>query len=349
MTLALIEPVVRFKPEQNGDFEAHSAKRIESINHGAPRVILHPTDYSETSQWTFELACRLARNVAGRVIVLHVLSTRGPAPLGMAQGAARRDRSASQERLRTQHPPHENTRIEHWLAEGDAAEEIQHVAREQYCDLILMASHVPVRGFRLRRGIASKVSRKATCPVAVLTAPNPGRPLFDRSQENRRRTAGSSVPKAAMPRLRSILHPTDLSPGADAAFGIAAILVKDAGGELDVLHAIQRPLYFGSRLCRTRAKQKLRRMAQSDTALQLRSHVLPGDPVSETVWLDREMLYDLIVVGRRGHRGLKRLLSGSVSRDIQRRADSPVLTVTVPPSVALKNPMAWADLRQSAL
>lgn len=349
MTPVLIEPVVRHKPEQKSDFAVRSARRSDSIHRVAPRVILHPTDYSDASQWAFELACRLARNGQGRVIVLHVLSTRRPAPLGMAQAAARGDRSASQERLRTQHPPHENTRIEHWLAEGDAAEEILHVAREQKCDLILMASHAPARGFRLRRGVASKVSRKATCPVAVLTAPNPGRPLFDSSQRNRLRTAGHSVPKDAMPRLRSILHPTDFSPAANAAFGIAGILAKDAGSKLDVLHAVQRPLYFGSRLYRTQVKQKLRRMAQSDTALQLQSHVLPGDPVSETVWLGREVLYDLIVVGRRGERGLKRLFRGSVSRDIQRRANSPVLTVIVPPSVTLENQMAWAGLQQSAL
>src|SRR5262245_29839030 len=37
------------------------------------RAILHPTDFSDRSQYAFELACRLARDSEARLIVLHVV------------------------------------------------------------------------------------------------------------------------------------------------------------------------------------------------------------------------------------------------------------------------------------
>ncbi len=84
MTLTLIDRAGRRGLEHNVEFETRSAERVDAVNRTAPQVILHPTDYSEASQWTFELACRLARNSGGRVLVLHVIPTRRPAPLGMA-------------------------------------------------------------------------------------------------------------------------------------------------------------------------------------------------------------------------------------------------------------------------
>jgi nucleotide-binding universal stress UspA family protein len=346
MTLGLINPVLRRGLEHDVDFEALSTGRSSVAPRVAPLTILHPTDYSEASQWTFELACRLARNSAGRVIVLHAVPTRRPASLGMASEPAvpRGYRSAWEERLRRQHPPHEKTRIEHRLAEGDAAEEILRVSREQNCNLILMASHVPARGFRLRRGVASVVCRHAPCPVAVLTASNRARSLFFDSEGSGVRAPGRPVSKEAMPGLRSILHPTDFSPGANAAFHLAQSLAQDAGGDLEVVHAAPRPLFYGSRRYREKVEQNLRRMAQSDPALRVWSHVSSGDPVSETVWLAREGLCDLIVLGRRAQPGLKRLWSGSVSRGIQRRVTCPVLTVTVPKSAAAREPRPSTDL-----
>jgi nucleotide-binding universal stress UspA family protein len=340
MTLGLLDPVVRIEPEHVLDFETHAATRVDSVSPVAPQVILHPTDSTPESQQAFELACRLARNSAGRVIVLHVTSTRRPALPGMAGACG--DRSARDERLRTNHPPHEDTQIEHQFAEGDAAEQILRIAREQNCDLILMASHAATRGLRLRQSVASIVSRKAPCPVAVLTSSSHRRPLFSAPDGTRQRLAGRAVPNEAMPRLRSILHPTDFSPAANAAFDLARLLTQDARGDLDVLHAVPRSLYFASRRHRAEVKQKLQQMAQPDTGSSVRSHVLPGDAISETVWLAREVLSNLIVVGQRGHGIWKRLWNGSVSRDIQRRVDCPVLTVTLPRSVTAENLFPWA-------
>ena len=38
----------------------------------ALRTILHPTDFSDRSQYAFWLACALARDYGARLIVLHV-------------------------------------------------------------------------------------------------------------------------------------------------------------------------------------------------------------------------------------------------------------------------------------
>ena len=43
----------------------------------AVNTILHPTDFSERSQYAFWLACPLARDYGARLIVVHVVASAG--------------------------------------------------------------------------------------------------------------------------------------------------------------------------------------------------------------------------------------------------------------------------------
>ena len=63
-------------------------------------------------------------------------------------------------------------RVEHRLAQGDAAEEILHLANAQNCDLIVMGSHGKTGLARLLAGtVAEEVMRESICPVMVIKTP----------------------------------------------------------------------------------------------------------------------------------------------------------------------------------
>jgi nucleotide-binding universal stress UspA family protein len=58
-----------------------------------------------------------------------------------------------------------------------------------------------------------------------------------------------------------------------------------------------------------------------------RSHLREGRTFEEAIRLSKEAAADLLVVGSRGHRGLRRMLLGSHSEDIVHHAHRPVLVV----------------------
>jgi nucleotide-binding universal stress UspA family protein len=138
------------------------------------RTILHPTDFSERSLCAYQLACSLARDHGGRVIVLHV----SPPPTTHGEVVARRQPNHHEEVLREQlhqlHPPDGKTSVEHRLVEGEADTEILRAARELACDLIVMGTHGRT-GLRraLMGSVAEQVIRLAPCPVLTVNTPFP--------------------------------------------------------------------------------------------------------------------------------------------------------------------------------
>jgi nucleotide-binding universal stress UspA family protein len=136
------------------------------------RTILHPTDFSPAAAHAFGLACSLARDHGARLVVLHVY----PPPVCHGEVVARRQGEGYEEelwrmlsRVRPQGSPPE---VEHRLAEGDAAEEILRIAREEPCDLVVLGT---VGRTGLRRLLLGSTAEKVVCraPCAVLTVKAP--------------------------------------------------------------------------------------------------------------------------------------------------------------------------------
>jgi len=136
------------------------------------RTILYPTDFSETAECAFPLACALARDYGARLIVLHVY----PPPLGHDQVLALRDPEEYEKQfwtalygLKTDDP---KVAIEYELAEGDAASEILCVAQNSHCDLIVMGTLGRTGVSRFFMGsVAEQVVREAACPVLTVKIP----------------------------------------------------------------------------------------------------------------------------------------------------------------------------------
>jgi nucleotide-binding universal stress UspA family protein len=140
----------------------------------AMRTILHPTDFSDYSDYAFRLACSLARDYGARLVVLHVAEL--PVMVG-GEGVLVLPRAIDLDPLREQleqiRPEDPRVQVERQIVEGDAASEILRVAKETRCDLIVMGTHGR-RGLRrlVMGSVAEKVVRLAPCPVLTVKTPH---------------------------------------------------------------------------------------------------------------------------------------------------------------------------------
>jgi nucleotide-binding universal stress UspA family protein len=138
------------------------------------RSILHPTDFSEHSEWAFHLASALARDHGARLIVLHVNPT--PVFRGELVTEAHPNRYHDQvwNKLQGLIVPGPGVPLECQLADGKPQDEILRVARENHCDLIVLGTLGRTGLPRLVMGsVAEQVMRKASCPVLTVRTPLP--------------------------------------------------------------------------------------------------------------------------------------------------------------------------------
>ncbi len=138
------------------------------------KTILHPTDFSELAGHAFHMACALARDYGARLIVCHVYQ---PPPVaygefGVTPPPPEDAPESLRERLAHIHPAEEGVDVQHYLLEGDPADEIIELGRDSQCDLIVMGTHGRTGLGRLLMGsVAERVMRRAPCPVLTIKAP----------------------------------------------------------------------------------------------------------------------------------------------------------------------------------
>ena len=141
-------------------------------------TILHPTDFSPLSENAFHLACSLARDHGGRVIVLHVAVPPVIGPGGGLTPPPGGDWEALERQLREIKPSDPKVPVEYRLERGYPAAEILRVAVERNCDLIVLGSHGRSGlAWLLMGSVADQVVRKAHCPVLVVKTPLPEHPV----------------------------------------------------------------------------------------------------------------------------------------------------------------------------
>lgn len=139
-----------------------------------------------------------------------------------------------------------------------------------------------------------------------------------------------------MKRFHVILHPTDFSPGSDAAFQYACDLARDYDARLAVVYAVEpiSPITgdgimipFDQTDIMVAAQTKLDNIQAVGPAVRTEKLLRVGPAAAAIVAAAHELNADLIVMGTHGRTGLGRLLIGSVAEAVLRKADCPVLTV----------------------
>jgi nucleotide-binding universal stress UspA family protein len=143
-----------------------------------------------------------------------------------------------------------------------------------------------------------------------------------------------------MPRLTSILCPIDFSEFSVKAYDYAQSLAWHYKAELLVQHVLfSYPAFYIDasykaicRKLRTDALKKLREFAkrQTRTKLQPQCVVQEGIATDQILSFADAQAVDLIVMGTHGLRGVDRLMLGSVTEKVLRKARCPVLAVRKP-------------------
>jgi nucleotide-binding universal stress UspA family protein len=299
------------------------------------KQILCPVDFSAFSRHAFDRAIGVAHCYDASIAVLHVLpfpatvpavpfGPEGPGPFGF-------------EVVDRQRVLHEFPRFlaleqsvgvpvtYHAIEAPSVHKEILHQVDRLSADLIVLGTHGR-SGFEhlLLGSVTEKVLR--TSPVPVLTVPP---------------HAPDVVPVGRGP-FRRILYATDFSPGSENALRHAASLAQHGAAQLTLLHAVE-PLPVGydpivvmpfdvtayttslqeateARL-RTFVPDAIRLACDTDDV------VVSGKPYVEILRIAAERQVDLIVLGVHGRSALDRLVFGSTTEHVVRRATCPVLTV----------------------
>lgn len=140
-------------------------------------------------------------------------------------------------------------------------------------------------------------------------------------------------------RFRRIVAATDFSSPAQCALHNAAVLARQFGSELFLVHAASPFLYSTADQVvpyeilehnLNDIKAQLGQILRDDAAfrdLAPSSFVAYGDPVEMVCQVATDVAADLIIVGSHGASGLERLALGSVAECILRKSKCPVLIV----------------------
>src|ERR1700704_6663013 len=158
-------------------------------------------------------------------------------------------------------------------------------------------------------------------------------------------TSTSSAPQGGgMADIRRILCPTDFSEFSDIAFRYALSIAQHYRGKLFVQHVVeswQHPeaafvpghyyLEFQSRLLH-KGEDEVQRFVKhhASNGIQPEPVVEQGIAADSILALAEAQKVDLIVMGTHGRRGFDRLMVGSVTERVLRKASYPVLAVHKP-------------------
>jgi nucleotide-binding universal stress UspA family protein len=136
--------------------------------------------------------------------------------------------------------------------------------------------------------------------------------------------------------IKNILHPTDFSPGAGAAFEAACSLAERYGASILVLHVAVPPIAGQSGLLPppqgdwAALEERLAQIQPENKTVRVIHRMELGMPAAEIVRLAGETHPELIVMGTHGRTGFRRLMMGSVAEEVVRKAPCSVLAVKSP-------------------
>lgn len=198
------------------------------------------------------------------------------------------------------------------------AESVVSYVEEHGVDLVVMGTHGRRGLQRLLIGsVAEEVLRTAPCPVLTVRAAEDTAPAWN---------------------VSNILSPVDFSEASDTAVKYARELALTYGAQITLLHAVEEVMYpsaYGMEMADVpgpevidRVEAGLANMAREEIGYE---HVTVDTSIgyapSSILDYCEENDVDLIVIATHGRSGLERLLLGSVTERVVRRASVPVFVV----------------------
>jgi nucleotide-binding universal stress UspA family protein len=289
------------------------------------KSILFATDFSACAERAMGYAVSLAASWKAELCVMTVLElypgmdpdyTVNKMYLDHVRAEATRQLETIQAGLKG-HGQEAMTRIEI----GIPSRAIQALAETTAADLLVVGTHGRTGLDHVLIGsTAERVVRMAPCPVLAVKADKSG---------------GSA---AAIGAIKRIVVPIDLSSCSLDALEYAVQFAKQIGASITILHAME-PVAYGLDFSLSHAKDWKRQREYLEERLTILSacltsfgiktdHVLkPGLPVDSLASYVNGHMFDLMIMGTHGRRGLSHLLLGSTAGAMLRHVSCPVLTV----------------------
>lgn len=166
-----------------------------------------------------------------------------------------------------------------------------------------------------------------------------------------------------MTRLERVLAATDLSPPARHAAERAALVAKDAGATLRLVHVISDPVVNRLRRLLEEARDdvegQIRRKIDRDIArlgehlaqtfgLKASADVVSGNLIAGILGHATACSADLLVLGARGASFMRHLTLGSTAERLVRKGDRPLLVVKQPPHERYRRVLVAVDFSPSS-
>jgi nucleotide-binding universal stress UspA family protein len=288
-----------------------------------PSLILCPVAYSVHGKAAIAHALALARWYDAEVHLLQLRgrqsATRGPVVTPLGDGRVDSRLAEFVTGLDT-----EGVDVSAVELLGDPLTLVGDYARSTGSDLVVVARHGRPFGSYWRPGVyATDIARH----VGLLTLAVPG---------------GRGTEARATAPFTDILCPMDLSPASNVALDHALVLAQQSGGRITLLHVLERfpyeTVYSGSRAFRLideyrghvqRMRGELRRAVPPDAFnwCEVRTTVVSGVAHQSILATAAELNPDLIVMGSPNRSALDRIVMGSTTTPVLRRAQCPVLVV----------------------
>ena len=303
------------------------------MNIGESGRILLATDFSPPAELAYAYAAGLARALHAGMLILNVVE--GPPGLDRefpvnAVFLKRMQEEADRELVKISRiAEKDGIACETRQVYGRPAEGVVKVADEVMPALIVMGTHGRTGWDRFLLGSAAEaVVREAPCPVlTVRMSP---------------KAAVADIPGSV--KIEQVLVPLDFSEFAQEAFEYAAMLAKQFGAKVLLVHAMEAAAYpldfalFGvseAAALRGRIQARLHELMSV-----LKADGVGAEVVCETGTAAEVIVKEAgrlppgakgaIVMGTHGRRGLNRLALGSVAEYVVRHAACPVFTVKSP-------------------
>lgn len=288
--------------------------------------ILFTTDLSDGSERAFPQAAYLADwhdaemhilNVAGRHEHNYSeMKDQFPLSLDTLSDWLRRPAASDAD---TNMPDLEAMSIEQQQIESATPpDEILSYVDDHDIDLVVMSTHGHRGVDRMLFGsVTAEVVRTASCPVLTV------------------RQDAETTPDQA---IRRVLVPVDFSDASKAAVHHAKEIALTYGAEIDLLHAVQEPLYpatygidatpFPTEEVVERVEAQLADMVREEIGYEhAMIKAVVGHPSGSIVDYVEDNAIDLVVIATHGRTGTRRMVLGSVTERVLRQVSTPVFVV----------------------
>jgi nucleotide-binding universal stress UspA family protein len=279
--------------------------------------ILVATDLSEASDCVIGSLGALRAWGAKEVVLVHCLNLCEPSMVTeQLKGFAEPYLSRQADALERQGL---KTLIE--VAPGLSQVEINRIAEDQECSLVVVGSHGKTKSSQiLLGGVASEVIRTARKPVLLVR--------LNLRQERDRAVCGFCQMAPAGP----VLFPTDFSTTAELAFATLKNIVAAGPMEVTLLHVQDQSTVDKSRLeeCNRADEERLagmKRALEQIGATRVHVELTYGVPAREILARVQDSGFAWVVMGSQGRGYISEIFLGSISHKVARHSQIPVLLI----------------------